>query len=263
MKISPEDVKINPLWSKSKEDIWKETFAELDDNPIPAKTRRITVMQYAAAAIMAVLLAGATFAYLYRVTETASRGEHLTVALPDGSKAILNAESKLIYYPYRWFISRSIALEGEACFEVEKGRPFSVLSSGNKVNVLGTTFNVFSRAEKYNVSCIVGKVEVITPHDANLLEAGMQLTCREGKTIIETNTDTGKSVEWIANRFVFSSVPLADVIKEIERQYNIRITTDASLEHSYSGIFEKKEDPREMLEIIGKPFGITFSIEEE
>ena len=33
-KMKPEKIKIIPRWSKSKEDIWKEAFADLEDVPL-------------------------------------------------------------------------------------------------------------------------------------------------------------------------------------------------------------------------------------
>lgn len=260
--MKPENIKITPRWSKSKEEIWKETFAELNDIPTSRKMPHITMVRSIAAAVV-VLLIGVTTASLYRVTKIVPQGVHLTVILPDGSKAILNADSKLTYHPCRWFISRCLKLDGEAYFEVKKGETFSVLSNGNRVNVLGTTFNVFSRPEKYSVTCLSGKVEVITQDDVNILEPGVQLTRRKGNLTIGTNTDEEGTIGWIANKFVFTGVPLADVVKELERQYNIQIIANASLDHSYTGIFERRKDPGEILEIIGKPFGITFSIKEK
>jgi len=49
-------------------------------------------------------------------------------------------------------------------------------------------------------------------------------------------------------------------VKEIERQYDIRIVTSSNLDYFYTGNFSKSTDPEEILQIIGKPFGITFSI---
>ena len=88
----------------------------------------------------------------YTVTEIAKRGSHLAVTLPDGSKVNLNADSRLTYKPYQWIISRNVELEGEAFFEVKQGKRFSVKSNQNKVNVLGTSFNIFSRPGNYRVT---------------------------------------------------------------------------------------------------------------
>jgi ferric-dicitrate binding protein FerR (iron transport regulator) len=70
-----------------------------------------------------------------------------------------------------------------------------------------------------------------------------------------------QSVGWTQNKFSFIGVPLADVVKEVERQYDIHVSTTSELDYLYTGNFSKEKQPEEVLEIIGKPFGITFKIE--
>lgn len=59
----------------------------------------------------------------------------------------------------------------------------------------------------------------------------------------------------------FEGVPLVEVINEIERQYDIRVKADIPPGHVYTGNFSRATKPDMILEIIGKPFGIKFSIE--
>ena len=102
--METKDIKMTPKWSKSKDEIWKDVFADLEDEATP-QAKRISFWRYAAAAVIVVAILGSAFAGLYTVTSTASRGMHLTVTLPDGSVAELNAESELRYKPYWWVIS--------------------------------------------------------------------------------------------------------------------------------------------------------------
>ena len=258
--MKPKNIKISPQWSKSKEDIWNETFAELVEvQPLPT-TRRISFWKYAAAAIVAIILTGALTARFYSVTEIAVRGKHVAMVLPDGSTVILNAESNLTYKPFWWFVSREVKLTGEAYFEVKSGSHFTVRSDKNMVRVLGTSFNVYSRTERYCVVCLTGKVEVFAYNDSAVLNPNMRLNYLKGKVTIEENIDATQSMEWSKDKFVFVGVPLVDVVHEIERQYDIHVTADNSLDHSYTGNFFKTEKPDEVLEIIGKPFGINFTI---
>ncbi len=258
--MKPENIKITPKWSKSKEDIWNETFADLEDARSSTKVRQISFWKYAAASVVAIILTGTITAYFYSVTKTAARGTHLAVTLPDGSQVNLNAESRLTYKPLWWIISRNVELDGEGYFEVKPGKRFSVESNQNEVNVLGTSFNVFSRPEKYCVTCLTGKVKVIAHNEAAILNPNMQIACHGGKMTVEENVNALQSTEWTKNKFVFVGVPLIDVIREIERQYDIRVTANAKLDHIYTGNFSKTEKPDKVLEIIGKPFGIKFSI---
>ncbi len=258
--MKTENIKINPEWRKSKDEIWDEVFAGLDDVENKPKVKRLSFWKYAAAAVITLMVVSGAFAYLYTTTETAVRGLHLAVTLPDGSNVKLNAESELTYKPYWWFASRDVSLKGEAYFEVKPGSKFTVKSGANAVRVLGTSFNIFSRDGKYNVTCLTGKVEVTSNSDNILLTPNMQAALLNGKLEVTEKTDVTQSIGWMQNKFTFIGVPLTDVVQEIERQYDIQVITTSKLDYLYTGNFSRTKEPEEVLQIIGKPFGITFSI---
>ena len=189
------------------------------------------------------------------------RGEQTVVQLPDRSTVTLNAESKLSYKPVVWFISRKVRLEGEAYFEVNSGSKFSVRTGDNGVSVLGTTFNVQARPGIYRVTCLTGQVEVQAGQETVVLSPNMQASLHERKLNINSDVTSAMATGWIQGVFVFVETPLQEVVAEVERQYNIQVTPTSYPNHLYSGNFSKTENrPEEVLEIIGKPFGITFSI---
>ncbi len=259
--MKTENIKINPEWRKSKDEIWDEVFSGLDDaTESKPKVKRLSFWKYAAAAVVALMVASGAFAYLYTTTETAVRGSHLAVTLPDGSSVNLNAESELKYKPYWWFAARDVSLNGEAYFEVKKGNKFTVKSCANTVRVLGTSFNIFARMDKYNVTCLTGKVEVTSNSNNVLLTPNMQAVLQNGRLKVTENTDAAQSIGWTQNKFTFIGVPLTDVVQEIERQYDIHVITTSKLDYLYTGNFSKTKEPEEVLQIIGKPFGITFTI---
>lgn len=67
------------------------------------------------------------------------------ITLSDGTKVLLNANSKLIYPMEFKADKREIILDGEAFFEVTKGTtPFIVKCNGIDIKVYGTKFNVKS-----------------------------------------------------------------------------------------------------------------------
>lgn len=260
--METKNMKITPKWSKSKDEIWNEMFANIEDVKVSPKIRSLNIWRYAAAAAVALVILSSSFAFLYTTTETASRGLHLAITLPDGSNVNMNAETEIKYKPYWWFVSRSVELTGEAYFEVKRGSKFSVKSNQNRVNVLGTSFNIFNRANKYIVTCITGRVEVVSNSEKAILTPNMQAYLFDGKFNVTRSTDAKKRVDWVGGKFSFIGVPLLDVIEEIERQYDVKIRTTSKLDHLYTGNFSRKHKPEEVLEIIGKPFGITFSIEQ-
>lgn len=259
--MKAEDIKITPKWNKSKDEIWNEIFEELEEPKTASKVKQLLFWRYAVAAVVIIMIVSGTFACLYRETIQVVRGTQQAVVLPDGSKVKLNAESELTYKPYWWFVSRNVELKGEAFFEVMPGSQFTVKSLQNKVRVLGTSFNVFARQERYSVTCLTGKVEVEVNENEILLTPDMQLIFRNNKLKVLDKTDGMRSIGWTQSKFSFIGVPLADVISEIERQYDIRVITSSDLDYLYTGNFSKERSPEEILEIVGRPFGIIFKIE--
>jgi ferric-dicitrate binding protein FerR (iron transport regulator) len=258
-----ENNRIKPEWPKSKGEIWKAVFEPLIKQEANEQRNRKTPVKrmpplWSYAAILVVLLSFAV--HLYTVTEKAARGEHTEVRLPDNSTVTLNAESKLSYKPLEWFILRSVSLEGEACFEVKPGSRFSVQSGRKRVNVLGTTFNVYARPEKYGVTCLAGQVEVCVGREVATLNPGMQATWRGRELGVGKDAVLTRTMGWMQGKFEFVETPLSEVVAEIERQYNIHVMSGFRPDHFYTGNFSKTERPEDVLEIIGKPFGIIFNI---
>ena len=252
-----EHIVIKPVWPKSKDEIWKEVFEPLDERVHKKRfLSRIPVWGYAASLLIPVLL----LCHFYTVSEVTRRGEQAVVRLPDRSTVTMNADSKLSFKPFGWYLSRKVQLTCEACFEVSKGRDFSVLSGRTRVIVLGTTFNVYARDEKCRITCLTGRVEVQTGNKAVILHPNMQAVIDE-KIHVNSDVAPATATGWMQGKFVFVSTPLQEVIAEVERRYNIIVTPDYNPNHLCSGVFTKTENPEEILEIIGKPFDITFRFE--
>jgi len=253
-----DKLKIKPFWPKSKEETLVELLEQLDTVSVKkGVSRRITIWSYAAAIIIPVFLTG----YFYTVTEKTARGEHSTVTLPCNSKVTLNAASKITYKPLIWFISRKVILEGEGCFEVKSGSRFVVKSGFNRVNVMGTAFNIYARQGIFSVTCLSGAVKVHSINESVVLNANMQATIHEPALIINRNITSSIVTGWMEGKFAFDKIPLKEVIAEVERQYNIKVIPVSYPNHLYTGNFSKTDNPAELLEVIGKPFGIKFSIE--
>jgi transmembrane sensor len=114
--------------------------------PDPATPRRLAWWLPATAGLAAALAVGALWIVPYvRDTRTVATvaAQRSTLALPDGSRMDLNAQTTL-YTDFR-HSRRYVRLEkGEAWFSVTKdqARPFTVETPGGTVRVTGTQFNV-------------------------------------------------------------------------------------------------------------------------
>lgn len=251
-----EDIKINPKWSKSKEEIWSEHFETLtskESEPLVSTVRFGRYMRYlSAAAIVLIFLIPA----IYTRSLVTKKGEHLSFNLPDGSMVSLNAESKMTYKPLIWWVNRAVKMDGEAYFEVKRGAKFSVSTENGVVKVLGTKFNVFSRGEIFSVSCISGRVEVRSDGVVVLENNKRAFLGSDGKLIVEQVQEIEKIISWRTDLFYFTETPLEDVIDEISRQYNIDIEYSDINSYIYTGNFSKESSIETVLEIVTLPFGL-------
>ena len=176
----------------------------------------------------------------------------------------INAGSKLSYYPDEWDETRSIELQGEALFQVEKGGTFEVLTELGRVQVLGTVFNVYAREKKFTVACQSGLVAV-TNLDGDLsreIGAG-QLAVMEQNEIQVTKISNPIQIgSWQNGDFYFSRTPLSEVVAELERQFNVAIEFDTSQKTTYTGYFSNKDLDKALTNVC-TPLGLEYNFKEK
>jgi transmembrane sensor len=97
------------------------------------------------------------------VTIESKRGAMSSVTLPDGSRAWLNAESKITYGNGYNTSLREIELIGEAYFDVvtNPSKPFVVKAGNLEIKALGTSFNVKAYPEDGSVTTTLVNGHVI------------------------------------------------------------------------------------------------------
>ena len=216
-------------FKKSKDEAWSELYSKTIEVDTPKviqfndpffKRRSFWV---GAAASLALILSVAYLFNLNTPTELSSKsGEMKQIELPDGSTAILNAGSSLMFDRDNWSNERLVTLEGEAFFHVKKGNSFIVNTPNGNVKVLGTSFNVFSRGSDFSVSCKTGKVEVSNTANAVLLTPGL-CTYSSNNGLVEPHPfETELIGIWKQREYYhFENVPLQHVFNELERQFSV------------------------------------------
>jgi transmembrane sensor len=224
------------------------------------RTIRPLAMILRVAAVVAVLLAGYLYLSTLDTTVTTGIAAKETFLLPDNSEVILNASSEIVYNTKKWNNNRTLALDGEAYFKVEKGSKFSVKTQQGIVSVLGTQFNVFSRDTIFNVNCFEGLVSVQFNDTLIKLPAGNKLKIENGTLVVHTQS-TKQSPSWITNESSFDNAGLATVIKELERQYPITITSQNTIVNKrFSGSFTH-QDLMIALRSVFDPLQLEFTVE--
>lgn len=207
---------------------------------------------------------------LYTTIITPKGGEH-QIVLPDGSQVWLNAASTLRYPLAFASETREIMLEGEAYFEVKplrkEGRslPFIVHTSDQRLEVLGTSFNINSYGDYVKTTLVEGAVSLQYPHtaDAERLFPNQQAIYNPRKeSFLITQVDPYFAIAWRQGSFAFDNASIYTVMEDIARWYDIEVEYVGDLSAlRYSGTISRFENFKQLLQIIEWTDLVTFSVE--
>ena len=162
------------------------------------------------------------FSKKQEITNTA---EEKSVLLADGTEVILNSESELTYNRNYNKYNRSVHLVGEAYFNVKKGNiPFNVLTHHGKISVLGTSFNIRTRNDGFEVGVNDGEVQVSNENSLLHLSKGQLIDVKSefiSSNILQIPTD--QYPDWLNRKFYCNETTLESLCLEIERTFDIKI----------------------------------------
>ena len=158
-------------------------------------------------------------------TISVPRGGQYQLVLSDGTKVWMNSSSSLRFPAAFAGGDRTVALEGEAYFEVasDKQHPFHVTLANNRtVDVLGTHFNVMAYADENAVqtTLLEGAVRV----SGTTLAPGEQAEWKPDGTIrVKKGVDVAAAVAWKEGLFSFRDADIQSVMRQLVRWYNIEV----------------------------------------
>lgn len=216
-------------------------------------------MVWKVAAVFALVFAGY---YYYATLDTTIKTEIAqteSFSLPDGSTVSLNSGSKITYNKNNWEQTRALSLNGEAFFKVTKGNKFSVNTPEGIVTVLGTQFNVSTRDGLFAVACYEGLVSVAFNDTLIKLPAGKEVRIENGKLILDKTIENSLPV-WLQDESSFENVPLKRVVKELERQYAVKVSLEnVDTTKRFTGSFTHKNLEVALMSIC-EPLQLNYKI---
>lgn len=204
-----------------------------------------------------------------------TNGQRFTIKFSDGTLARLNSSTTIRFRERFTDGIREVSLRGEAFFEVAKiaaassdgsaegYSPFIVRAGGAVVQVLGTKFNVkaWPEDERVDVTVANGKVAVGTEQDSAkvVLTRGQMVSVLAGLPPAgPVRVDIKASMAWIDGRLVFRDTPLGEVLKSLERQYDLTFSvSDPQLIKLPLTASFKDESVTEILRIISLTLDLT------
>lgn len=195
-------------------------------------------------------------------------GEQLNLVLQDGTQVQLNSGSRLQYPKSFGLFSRKVKLTGEAYFTVakESSRPFKVDLDDIEIKVTGTQFNVKAYADdtKIRVALEEGSVNIADQRNKVYpMKVGesAEYDRKSGVCKITEATDMSTHTAWRTKSLNFYRTPLSEIIKTLERQYEVQfdVTDSALLNYKFS-ISTSKINVNEVLNDLEKVSKIRFTL---
>ncbi len=168
-------------------------------------------------------------------------GKKMKLILSDSTIVHINSGTRL-KYPVNFLGNkdRTVFLEGEAFFEVTKSNkaPFIVNTDKVDIRVLGTKFDVSAYQDDEKVSTVLleGSVELYTSDHGTvgdekyLLVPGQIGSWNKSMNKMKVaETDVNEYTSWINGQTIFNIRPFPEILKVLERHYNVSITNNYKL----------------------------------
>jgi hypothetical protein len=195
---------------------------------------------------------------------TVPRGGQFSLNLEDGTKVLLNSDSK-IKYPIKFIKGKKREVEllhGEAFFDVSSsqnnnGSEFIVLTKTQKINVLGTKFNIkaYNENEIVTTTLVEGKIKVQNGKNQILLSPNQQSKVDSKSINIDvSNVDVFQEISWINGLFSFNETSLESIMQTLSRWYDLKFIFKSANQKKFlfSGVLERTKSIEDILFVIEK-----------
>ncbi len=206
---------------------------------------------------------------LYTSIKSSNNEYNKKVVLPDGSKVYLYADSK-INFPKEFSNDfRKVNLKGEAFFEIVRNpeKSFIVSAHNAKIKVLGTSFNVNANLPDKKVEVFVktGKVELYKRNNelAHVILNSGNIGILNRNDISKKQNDNKNYVSWQTRDLIFRDKKLDDVIRVINKTYNVDISYETSDIKNLRITSTFSNQPIDtVLEVICSTFNLNYKIKD-
>ena len=206
----------------------------------------------------------------------ARKGEKIHLVLADGTKILLNADSRLKIPRHFSDSTRDVYLKGEAYFEVahKKNQPFRVHAGNTVTRDLSTRFVVMSYPGSKGTRVIVteGKVAMHnsdthakSSHGRAIISSNHIGTMKEDGTIGVTRVKNILNwMGWTEGKLVFNNTPLVQVIPQLDRWYDLNITLKDSTiaARRLTATYVDRQPMGEVLDAIALSLDLKYSLKD-
>ena len=195
------------------------------------------------------------------------RGGEFCLTLSDGTRVWLNSETSIQYPVAFGAKERRVFVQGEAYFEVAKDakKPFTVQFMSSSVTVLGTSFNIraYPEEKRSQTTLAEGSVRIYSPGSSMLLKPGEQaeVSALSGE-MVKQEVEVKNFTSWKDGRFVFEQQPLENIMRTLERWYDIRVIfrDEGAKRISLSGNLKRYGDFSQVMNMLQMTGDVRFEL---
>ncbi|MDA3928560.1 MAG: FecR family protein [Prolixibacteraceae bacterium] len=186
-----------------------------------------------------------------------------TTYLPDSSKVILNSNSRYKYNFNKITGERNVVLNGEAFFDVEKGRKFTVDFHNNQVKVLGTSFNILAYNDQFmQIDCTSGLVEFTHNNITYSLSKGQSFKVFKQNITGPFSNDTERIRERLEGIYYWDKVSVDELLHLIGYRFGYSVSINEKIaKRNFSGKIDLA-NLRNGLTIVSYAMDLKYSIDE-
>jgi transmembrane sensor len=272
------------IWEESKrlaavstveeDEAWKRFKSRINQPKQTAVVRTMRPTNWWRIAALFIIIIGAGY-FGYKLLSkkpvqnivVASHQTTLTDTLPDGSIVTLNKNSSL-HYPSKFKdATRSIALKGEAFFDVtpNKQKPFIIHVNDVTIKVVGTSFNVRSVHGITEVIVETGVVEVSRRNNTVELKPKEKIKISPQDSSMIKDKEEEKLYNYYRSKeFVCDGTPLWKLVEVLNEAYDTTIVIEnPKLRSSPLTTTFDNESLDRILEIISATFDIKIIKEKD
>ena len=271
-KKDEKEIAMNGLWNETESDMNFDSVRSLNQvmNRLKTQTVRNTWLKKlsriaAMITIPVLMVMGGVYFYNHSDTDQMMEcmvptGQRKVITLPDGTKAMINSETLLIYPKEFHGKFRIVYLSGEANFDVHKdsNHPFIVQAGQFSVRALGTKFNVQSYRDvgKMVATLERGRIQItnlLEPSQIFVLNPNEQLSYDYiTRDFSHKKLDAGIASCWTRGELNFVDCPMHEMLVAIQRFYKVKINVSPQIPISdlYTIKFKKGESFRNVIQLL-------------
>lgn len=273
------DPQTDSAWAALQETLVEDGVEETPATVIPMRRKRFGWVAVAAAVAILAMVgfyfadpsgpqvdpANAPMAY------TVGNGKTLAMTLPDESRIILNAGSKLELAEDFGKTTRTVRLEGEGFFDIarDESKPFIIRTPGEtETRVLGTSFNIqaYPGQENVGIDVMSGKVSFSSMASGKSVQlvAEQGARCRIADGEVEMmDSEAVNTAEWRRGKLVFKGAPLVDALVILEKHYDLEfeVAPEAQAEVLTATYDPRSIDEEKLLNNLRTTLGVNIEKE--